>query len=126
MCRDGCSRWGLHSLDAVEELRQFTDVLDGVLQRLYFGEGLSPLAVDGRQVVSQRVECVGQGPHPQLLSLAGLPPALGRHPHLGALGQPSLPWTGQVGRGKVHQAVARQAAAAAAAVGGLRCRRARG
>lgn len=117
-------RVGLRPLDAVEELRQFADVLDGVLQGLYLCEGLSPLAVDGGQVVAQRVERVGQGPHPQLLPLAGLPPALGGHPHLGALGQTSLPGAGQVGGGEVHQAVAHQAAAAA--VGGLRHRRARG
>lgn len=133
VCKDperagaGASRWSLRPLDAVEELRQFADVLDGVLQGLYFGEGLSPLAVDGGQVVAQRMERVGQGPHPQLLPLAGLPPALGGHPHLGALGQPSLPGAGQVGGGEVHQAVAHQAVAhqattAPAAVGGLRRR----
>lgn len=50
-----CSRWGLRPLDAVEKLRQFADVLDGVLQGLYFGEGLAPLAVGGGQVVTQSV-----------------------------------------------------------------------
>lgn len=114
----------LRPLDAVEELRQFADVLDGVLQGLYFGEGLSPLAVDGGQVVAQRVERIGQGPHPQLLPLAGFPPALGRHPHFGALGQPGLPGAGQVGWRKVHQAIAHHAAAVA--VWGLHHRRARG
>lgn len=116
----------LRPLDAVEELGQFADVLDGVLQGLYFGEGLAALAVHGGQVIAQRVQSVGQGPHAQLLPLAGLPPALGRHPHLGALGQPGLPRAGQVSGGEVHQAVSHQAAAAAAAVGSLGRRRAGG
>lgn len=122
-CQGRCSNWALHPLDAVEELRQFADVLDGVLEGLYFGEGLSPLAVGGRQVVAQCVQRIGQGPHPQLLPLAGFPPALSWHPHLGALGQPGLTGAGQVGWGEVHQAVAHQAATA---VWGLGCCRARG
>lgn len=76
-CQGRCSSWALRPLDTVEELRQFADVLDGALEGLYFGEGLSPLAVGRRQVVAQCVQRVGQGPHPQLLPLTGFPPALG-------------------------------------------------
>lgn len=70
---------------AVEEVREFPDVLDGVLQRLDLGEWLAPLAVDRWQVIPEGVQGICQGPHPELLPLAGLPSPLHRHPDFGAL-----------------------------------------
>lgn len=70
---------------AVEKVCEFPDVLDGVLQRLDLGERLAPLAVDWWQVVPEGVQGICQGPHPELLPLAGLPPPLDRHPDFGAL-----------------------------------------
>lgn len=107
----------LRPLAAVEELGQFADVLDGVLEGLYFGEGLAALAVDGGQVIAQRVQRVRQGPHAELLPLAGLPAALRRHPRLGQPGR-----AGPAGGGQLRQPQPRQPAA----VGRLGRRRAGG
>lgn len=51
--------WPGLSPAAVEEVCEFPDVLDGVLECLDLGERLASLAVDRRQVIPERVEGIG-------------------------------------------------------------------
>lgn len=66
-------------LRAAQEVWKLVDVFNGVFERLYLGEGLSPPAVVRRQVVTELVQSLCEAPHPHLLPLAGLHASFGGH-----------------------------------------------
>lgn len=66
-------------LRAAQGLRQLVYVFNCVLQGLYFGQRLSPLAVVRRKVVTELVQSFCQAPHAHLLPFARLHASLRRH-----------------------------------------------
>lgn len=66
-------------LRTAENVWERVDVLNGVFESLYLGQGLSSPAVVRRQVITELVQGFSQTPHPHLLPLAGLHAPFPRH-----------------------------------------------